>query len=537
MWYILKTQKGTEETLEKTLKSLPYVSSTYLPHYRRLISGESKNKRYKYLLTLPSIVFVNVTKANLSKFYKRLTISGYLRNGDNKDYEGHPHLIQLPRSNFNKEEFLELSRVPAKDFNIFKIYNDQRDIEKNMENLDIVDDVSFKQLEQTHDLVYILDGPFSKYTGIVKRESNIVDGKKKGRDNRLYCRVGNLSVRISNIRKYNYIIIREALHGQNFPLTNTWRFMDRLIGKLQTTFFPDEAPRALRLLLTLMNQHTLSQMIHETRKRSLDTTDAQDKKLLAFISVFLEEMDNNTRAALIILSHYFQTVNELKEQSLENIIPDAPLRPMMTPTSGKKFPKGARYVTVEHHDFLELILCINLRKQFSVSKRPHLSDNDYTYYIHIGVKQKNDSCITVFVNWSGFIHSFMMMDEKEQTVLLQNFSERNVQSMAQLLQDPESLYDADENLAGFKEDVSNVNAGEVLSSLRQHSGAAHLPYLAAKHCQPLVDLLKRCITSAVDLWQSPRFSTQRKQLQRYVLLHKIPVKDEEVVEQEISSLI
>lgn len=567
MWYIIKTETSTEEDLEKKFKELPYINDTYLPRYRRYLPKHSGKAKYKYCLTISGVVFIYVSKSNKEEFCKHLTNTGYLLDDEGNKYDGQPHLIRTSNPRLSLDDILELSKVSESDFTLFKIYNDQNDIERSMEKLDLVDNVTFNTLQKSYDTVCVIDGPYSQYQGVVKREPNIVNGEKHGKDNRLFCQMGIWSVKISNIRKYNYIIVREAVNGKDFPLTNTWRFIDRLLGSLQASFFPDDSSLALRTLVIYMTGRTLDAAKHEIRKVALDSEDRNEKKQTSYLSTFLEEMDLGTQGSLTALVAYFKNVKELKEADLTNIIPDIKLRPFLTPTPGKKLARNSHYAILKHDDFTEIILRLNLKSYFVnniylMPKGLTLTDNDFVYYAHIGIK-KNDEFngLTAFVNWSGFMHSFMQREEDDRKKFVSLLKERNVASLAEIIEEKKpdnkkksdsvsntdeqevsqkcddeekddknkvksiETFDESSSFAGFKVGIKDVDIDKTMELLIEQYNKPSLSIGLIRQLHPIAELLRKTIPAAVEMWQSPRFSKERMLLQRYVLLHKIPVGD------------
>ena len=71
-------------------------------------------------------------------------------------------------------------------------------------------------------------------------------------------------------------------------------------------------------------------------------------------------MRNNFR----VLSNYLKAGEITLEKWLKDLIPDAPLRPFLTPTSGAIIPEGRDYAVLRHNGITELILRCNLRDVF-----------------------------------------------------------------------------------------------------------------------------------------------------------------------------
>lgn len=94
-------------------------------------------------------------------------------------------------------------------------------------------------------------------------------------------------------------------------------------------------------------------------------------------------MRNNFR----ILSKNFPTGEITLGECLEELIPDAKLRPFLTPTSGEIIPEGQIY-DLCHNGITELILRCNLRDVFldkdnESDKNTTVFDEDYEYDAHL----------------------------------------------------------------------------------------------------------------------------------------------------------
>ena len=96
----------------------------------------------------------------------------------------------------------------------------------------------------------------------------------------------------------------------------------------------------------------MSDLAYESKKEKI--TVAQQQKVLGQID---EKMRNNFR----ILSNYFKAGEISLEGWLNELIPDAKLRPFLTPTSGAIIPEGHDYTVLHHNGITELILRCNLR--------------------------------------------------------------------------------------------------------------------------------------------------------------------------------
>ena len=120
-----------------------------------------------------------------------------------------------------------------------------------------------------------------------------------------------------------------------------WRAIDQMIGYLQAKQPSENACQTMRNLfldyqkrLPVYRNQSMSDLAYESKKEEI--TVAQQQKVLGQID---EKMRNNFR----ILSNYFKAGEISLEGWLNELIPDAKLRPFLTPTSGAIIPEGHDY--------------------------------------------------------------------------------------------------------------------------------------------------------------------------------------------------
>lgn len=407
MWLIVKTDFYKEQLAVEEFSQLPLVRNTYFPVYRKQLPElEGKQKRYRFCATIAGILFINIKEEDVSRLmHHHLTASGYF-HVDGERFISNAHLLNFFTEPKPLGVVMAMARMTNEDIHRFRIYNQK--LAERVEELQILD-VDYHQLEQEHDTVCLTEGPYQGFLGVVKQV------KTKGvKDRNLFFRVGNWSMRLSGVRRFDYVVIREATKGGRAQIVNSYRYIDQLLGQLQATYFTDNAGQSLRTLLTLLN-HGKNLKSCKEQLMQLASSDARpdQRRQYALLGTFLEQADTDTQAALLSLSTYYQSIDNTLQKGLESNILDVQLRPFLTPTPGITLPRGSRFALLAHRDFTEVILRLNLKPLFVSEKiyKPltivyqrqgvykkgkkagepmepkivKLSDKDYIYYAHLAI--------------------------------------------------------------------------------------------------------------------------------------------------------
>lgn len=526
MWYTVKTIFDREEDAEKVLKAIPCIRETYLPYRRYLPSGINKASRPRFRPAISGILFINVSKKDTGKLKACLNNSGYFLDGNGKQYDFKAHLLSYSIDRITLDERISMSKVSPDAIALFKAVNQYGYSEKFFEGMEIIDPKSYNILSSKYDTVCILNGPLFKLQGIVKQNLD-----KKNKDRQLYIRFGAWTMVIPNIRKYNYIVVREAPDGVKAKTVNTWRYIDYVIGKLQAAYFPDNASEVLRNILAFLSKgKPLDTVRHELLHSSLDINGMEEKSGIALQAAFLATADSQTESCLEALNSFFRSSGESLEKGLNTLIPDVQLRPFLTPTPGKEIPAKDVYTLLEHDSFTEVILRLDLKKMFVDEKYKSpkgikLTKDDYVYYAHIGLRESDDHRkLTAFVNWSGFMNAYLLMEGEEREALRADMAKKGYKHTPALLS-ANMVFRQSPELSGFKMMIGSDDTSKLMRKLRAN---LHKPlrFSLIRELYPVVELLKVTIPAAVELWQIPRLDSWRKLAQRYVLLHKMPVRQE-----------
>lgn len=522
MWYVVKTDFDSEETARKELGTIPCVKATYLPYRRVKVPKINDPSRNPFRPTISGILFINVLKKDLNELKSHLKPSGFFIDDKGKQFDGNAHLLSFSNGELTLDDRISMAKVSSVDINLFRTLNEQKDAETFLENVEIVDSSIYDKLSPHYDRVCILNGPFFKFQGFIKQNLD-----KKRKDRQLYIRLGAWTMVVPNIRKYNYIVVREAPDGEKTKTVNTWRYIDHVIGKLQATYFPDNAGEALRNILTCLGKGlSLDDTRQQLLRTSLNINDNNKKSGTALQAAFLASADSKTESCIEALNSYFRSSGESLEKGLSSLIPDVRLRPFLTPTPGKDFPDKDAFTLLEHKDFTEVILRLDLKKVFvderyKSPKGIKLAKDDYVYYAHIGLRQSNDKGkLTAFINWGGFVSDFLLMEADERKALTADMEKKGYKHTPTLLNSG-MAYRQSPELSGFKVSIE----ADAARLIRQLSTSQRKPLSLSlvRSLYPVVKLLRQAIPAAVELWQIPRLDSWRKLTQRYVLLHKMPL--------------
>ena len=505
-----------------------------------MCKGGGKSKKFKFCPTISGILFINVKSEAEETLTHYLTPSGYFKTSEGR-FESNAHLLNFFTEPLSLGEMLAMARIPNEDIYRFRIHNEQ--LAENMEDLKILD-VNYHQLEAENDTVCITEGPYIGFQGVIKQV------KQHGvKDRHLFFRMGNWCISLSGVRRFNYIVIREAQKGVKALVTNTYRYIDHLIGRLQATYFIDDASDALRSILAHLNKDiTIADCRQQMLLSASNIKDAEARRNIALQGAFLDQMDAKTESYLLSLSRYFQTVDDSIVKGLAALIPEVQLRPFLTPTSGLEIPKGGHFAVLPHRNFTEVIFRLNLKEVFISEKiykplsiiyqregvykkgskkgQPYApkvvksSDEDYIYYAHVALMENEENeSVTVFVNWSGFIQDYQQMDEEERQTFLSELEARSYPRMLSLFKEGTIHYESP-IFAGFSTEIKGVSLPKLERKLSKSMSSKTLSPSFLRSFYPVVTLLKLCVPAAVEMWQKQRFLEKRHLLQQFVLLHK-----------------
>ena len=523
MWFIVNTDKfqeqSTKEFLENTYPGI--VKFVYLPKCRTKYVNAQGEERFRFRPLIYGLLFIKADSIKVLK--KILTPWGYfvyediirsLETGELQKGKlvSSAHLLCKDVKNLSPDDIIRTATIPDEDMEHFIYFSDK--MADGVEGLSIVSK-RYDDLIQENDTVRIFSGPLAGWVGVVKQIKN--KGKK---DRHLFVRFGNnLCLSFSNVRQYDMQVEHEATKGPKAEAVGVWRAIDQMIGYLQAKQSSGNACQTLRNLfldyqkrLPVYRNQSMSDLAYESKKEEI--TVAQQQKVLGQID---EKMRNNFR----VLSNYFKAGEISLERWLNELIPDAKLRPFLTPTSGAIIPEEHDYTVLHHNGITELILRCNLREVFqdkgSESEKNSTDfDEDYEYYAHFALVNTDGGKVKAICSWGGFYDYYASQSSKEQETFLADLEAKKYPRLLYLLTQSEYRFEKVNGIGGFsiETDIDYTNDIDAMSKA------------VAKAFNIQHSTFNILVAAAVELWKGTRLLLWRQLLQRYVLLHKVPVIDQ-----------
>lgn len=553
MWYIIKTDYYKERDAIKDLLRLDSIADIYFPNSRPNPTdiGWDK-KKVSFRPVINGILFAYVKDVKL--LLKDLNANGYFLqkeespNDKRPQVAGNAHLFSLKGETEGLKSMLIHAKISDEEIYRYKVCIEQSAV--HTDDIKIVGK-DYAELAANNDIVMITNGPFVGYTGVIKQV------KSHGVKDRCFLfSLGGFCVQLSGIRRYEVIVVKETPKGTKAQLPNTWRYIDQLQGRLQATYFADNSAAVLRNILEQYNkvkdtEKCQALLLEEAKQKQ---TEAESREL-ALQAVWLLQAKDDDLAALKSLSRYFQSTDNSVAYGLADLIPDTPLRPFLTPTSGVELPKGKNYTLLPHDGFVELIFRVNLKQEFQKAEhyptlpiqdthegrftdngklkgkmrkaRPfRLSPEEYIYYVHIGLRDNEDGTgMTAMVNWGEFAHRYHSLSHYERQAFLEDLLAKGYHHTHRLLSEA-SLHDEGPSLSGFTCHLPDIKTEDLLAQYEKSPKTARLPIALLRRLLPLRHLLRTCIPSAVEFWQRQRLLEWRHLIQRHVLLHNQPLGSE-----------
>ena len=522
MWFIVKTDIFTEQKSIDLLreKYRDIISDFYFPIGRRTYRNERGEKRVRFSPVLQGLFFIRVE--NEKRLEKILSEYGYfmykgvdygLRSSKviERTFFTKAHILCADSKSLTLAEIIRQAKIPDDDMERFIYYNDK--IADSIDGLSIVDK-RYSDLILVNDTIRILSGPMAGWVGVVKQIKS--KGKK---DRHLLVRFGNNHcLNISNVRQFDMQIEHEAPSDA----VGAWRAIDQMIGYLQAKEPSENASETLRKhfkdyldMLTVYRNRCSSDISYSKKVAEKETVNQQ--KILGNIY-------DSMRSNFCILANYFKADGGTVEQGLKELILDIVLRPFLTPTSGVSVPQEQNYAILHHNDITELIIRCNLREffrgeEYEADKYAPVFDEDYEYYAHFALLKTAEDKVKAICSWGGFYDYYASQSEDERDKFHANLESKKYHRLLYLLTQSEYKFEKINGIRGFsiETDISYTDDMEELGKRVNEFFIFHS------------SIFTQLTSAAVEIWQGARLLVWRQLLQRYVLLHKVPVVDQSSV--------
>lgn len=523
MWFIVNTDKFHEqkskEFLERTYPGV--VKYVYLPQCRVKYVNVNGEERFRFRPLICGLLFIKADSADVLR--RILTPWGYFTYEDmtrnletgkqeRKRIVSGEHLLCKDVKDLSLEAIIKTASIPDEDMDHFITFNDK--MADGIEGLSIVDK-RYDDLVLVNDTIRILSGPLAGWVGVVKQVKS--KGKK---DRHLFVRFGdNRCLNISNIRQYDMQVEHEATKGAKAEAVGVWRAVDQMIGYLQAQQPSENAYQTLRTLF--MDYQKRVSVYRNRTMTDLAYTNKKEEKTVAQHEKVLGQIDRSMRNNFRILSKNFQAGEVTLERWLNELIPDAALRPFLTPTSGIALPQGQDYAVVQHNDITELVLRCNLRDFFQdkgkgAGKDAASPDDDYDYYAHFALLSTDEGKVKAICSWGGFYDYYASQSTEERDAFLANLQSKKYPRLHDLLTESACKCEKISGIGGFSIETD----ADYTTDIEELGRRVHAFFML--HPSPFAQLT----SAAVEIWKGTRLLVWRQLLQRHVLLHKVPVVDQ-----------
>lgn len=524
MWFIVKTEVFAEQESIDFLKATypEIIKDVYFPLGRKVSKNVQGIERVRFMPLVHGLFFIKVeAQKRLERVVSR---HGYfMYKGFDYDIKSHErvertfsskaHLLcPVYNDDYSLAEIISQARIPDEDMERFVFYTEQ--MADGIEGLSIVDK-RYTDLIETNDTIRILSGPMAGWVGVVKQVKH--KGKK---DRHLLVRFGNnRCLNISNIRQYDIRIEHEAVAGPKAEAVGVWRAIDQLIGFLQEKYPDDDAPAKLRLLLHCY--HARQQVHRPSDMSDKGYANMKSKAEAAYKDSILETFDESMRGNFHILANFFHADAATVDTALKELVPDAVLRPFLTPTSGVAIPEGRGCAVLKHNGITELVMRCNLRAFFrgddyDANRYAPVFDEDYEYYAHIALFPTESGRVKAVTSWGGFYDHYATLTADEHRKFLSDLAARKYPRLLHLLTQGNCKFERVCGIGGFTFS---------LDSTYYETDAEAMAQTIEAQLRAPDSAFQQIVAAAVEVWQGARLLVWRQLLQRHVLLHKVPVAD------------
>lgn len=522
MWFIVKTDVFSEQKSIDLLreKHNDTIVDFYFPLGRRIYKNEMGEEKVRFTPVLQGLFFIRVEDEK--QLQRILTEYGYFmykgadyaaRNLEvvERTFFTKAHILCADSKSLSLDEIVKQARIPDDEMERFIYYNDK--IADGIEGLSIVDK-RYCDLVKVNDTIRILSGPMAGWEGVVKQIKN--KGKK---DRHLLVSFGNdRCLDISNIRQYDIRVEHEATAGKKSDAVGAWRAIDQMIGYLQAKEPEKDASETLRrLFLNYQKKMTVYRAPHLS---DITYSKKVTNKNLEHRQNILDNIDESMQGNFCVLANYFKADGGTMVQGLKELIPDVVLRPFLTPTSGISIPQGQNFAVFRHNGIIELVFRCNLReyfrgKEYEADKYAPVFDEDYEYYAHFALFETEGGKVKPICSWGGFYDYYATQSKDDRQKFLADLQTKKYPRLLHLLTQSEFKFEKVNDIGGFSLDT-DIDYTDDTEELGRRINEFFI-------LNP--SLFTQLSSAAVEVWQGARLLVWRKLLQRYVLLHKVPVID------------
>ena len=149
-------------------------------------------------------------------------------------------------------------------------------------------------------------------------------------------------------------------------------------------------------------------------------------------------------------------------------------------------------------------------------KNTTIFDEDYEYYAHFALVNTDGGKVKAICSWGGFYDYYASQSSQEQEAFLRDLESKKYPRLLYLLTQSEYRFEKVNGIGGFsiETDIDYTNDIDAMAKA------------VAKAFNIQDSTFNILVSAAVEIWKGTRLLVWRQLLQRYVLLHKVPVIDQ-----------
>ena len=157
-----------------------------------------------------------------------------------------------------------------------------------------------------------------------------------------------------------------------------------------------------------------------------------------------------------------------------------------------------------------------IRGGVNADKNTTIFDEDYEYYAHFALVNTDGGKVKAICSWGGFYDYYASQSSQEQEAFLRDLESKKYPRLLYLLTQSEYRFEKVNGIGGFsiETDIDYTDDKEELGRRANEFFTLHSSFFT------------QLVSAAVEIWKGTRLLVWRQLLQRYVLLHKVPVIDQ-----------
>ena len=174
------------------------------------------------------------------------------------------------------------------------------------------------------------------------------------------------------------------------------------------------------------------------------------------------------------------------------------------------------FICPQNSDKQQKIKVFGRSEGVETDKKNTIFDEDYEYYAHFALVNTDGGKVKAICSWGGFYDYYASQSSQEQEAFLRDLESKKYPRLLYLLTQSEYRFEKVNGIGGFsiETDIDYTNDIDAMAKA------------VAKAFNIQDSTFNILVSAAVEIWKGTRLLVWRQLLQRYVLLHKVPVIDQ-----------